>query len=317
MSGKLRLARALVDFEEVVRAALQIVQPAADACRVQLRLIADQPSGHVFGDAARLQQIVLNLVSNAIKFSNEGGVVDVQLRASQGSIDLTVADAGQGIAPAFMESVFEPFRQGDGSSTRLHGGLGLGLSIVKHLIDAHGGTVSAHSAGEGRGATFLVKLPAAAMSPAVDQPVDERRRPLPPTSFVTAQSLEGVSVLVVDDDEQSRLVVAAHLEAYHAAVMTAPSAAAALDVLAHHHVDVLLADIAMPGEDGYSLIRKLRAFHSPAIASIPAAALTAFARNEDRQQALEAGFQLHLAKPIDAETLVNAVATLGGRVARA
>jgi signal transduction histidine kinase/ActR/RegA family two-component response regulator len=317
MSGKLRLNRALVDVEEVVRAALQIVQPAADASRVQLRLIADQPSGHVFGDAARLQQIVLNLVSNAIKFSDDGGVVDVQLRASQGSIDLTVADAGQGIAPEFMESVFEPFRQGDGSSTRLHGGLGLGLSIVKHLIDAHGGTVSAHSAGEGRGATFLVKLPAAAVSPAVDLPVDERRRPLPPTSLFTAQSLEGVSVLVVDDDEQSRLVVAAHLEAYHAAVMTAPSAAAALDILAHHHVDVLLADIAMPGEDGYSLIRKLRAFHSPAIASIPAAALTAFARNEDRQQALEAGFQLHLAKPIDAEALVGAVATLGGRVARA
>ena len=313
MSGKIRLARTLVDVEEVVRAALQIVQPSADARGIQMRLIADQPAGQVFGDAARVQQIVLNLLSNAIKFSHDGGVVDVQLRTSQRTIDLAVADAGLGIAPDFMESLFEPFRQGDGTSTRLHGGLGLGLSIVKHLVDAHGGMVSAHSVGEGRGATFIVKLPTAAMTPAVAEPVDERRRPLPPMPLVAAQSLAGVSVLVVDDDEQNRLVVAAHLEAYHAAVLTAPSAAVALDVLKHEHVDVLLADIGMPGEDGYSLIRKVRAFDSPAIASIPAAALTAFARNEDRQQALEAGFQLHLAKPIDAQTLVSAVATLGGR----
>ena len=313
MSGKLRLARALVDIEEVARGAIQTLQPAADARRIQLRLIASQPSGQVFGDAARVQQIVLNLLSNAIKFSYDGGVVDVNLRTAQNMVDLAVTDAGQGIAPDFVKSVFEPFRQGDGTSTRLHGGLGLGLSIVKYLVEAHGGTVTAYSAGEGHGATFTVKLPAAAMTPAIAERADERRRPLPPTTMVAAQSLEGVSVLVVDDDEQNRLVVAAHLEAYHAAVLTAPSAAVALDVLTHEHVDVLLADIAMPGEDGYSLIRKLRALESPAIASIPAAALTAFARNEDRQQALEAGFQLHLAKPIDAQTLVSAVATLGGR----
>ena len=313
MSGKLRLARTLVDFEEVVRDALQIVQPTADARRVQLRLIAEQPSAQVFGDAARLQQIVLNLVANAIKFSNDGSSVDVQIRYRPSAVDLVVTDTGHGIAPDFLNSVFEPFRQGDGSSTRLHGGLGLGLSIVKHLVDAHGGTVVAQSAGEGRGATFVVTLPPAAMAAPVPEPIEERRRPIRQASLVAAQSLAGVSVLVVDDDEQSRLVVAAHLEAYHAAVITAPSAAEALDVLRHEHVDVLLADIAMPGEDGYSLIRKLRADSSPAIASIPAAALTAFARNEDRQHALEAGFQLHLAKPIDAETLVSAVATLGGR----
>ena len=313
MSGKLRLARALVDFEEMVRGAIQVVQPAADARRVQIRLLAEQPPGQVFGDAARLQQIVLNLVSNAIKFSHDGGVIDIQLRAGQSTVDLTVTDRGQGIAPDFLKSVFEPFRQGDGSSTRMHGGLGLGLSIVKHLVDAHGGTVSAQSAGEGRGATFVVKLPTAAMSSLAPEPIEERRRPLPPPALAAAQSLEGVSVLVVDDDEQSRLVVAAHLEAYHAAVITAPSAATALDVLQRQHIDVLLADIAMPGEDGYSLIRKLRALDAPSIASIPAAALTAFARNEDRQQALEAGFQLHLAKPIDAEALVSAVVTLGRR----
>ena len=313
MSGKLRLARALVDFEEMVRGAIQVVQPAADARRLQIRLLAEQPPVQVFGDAARLQQIVLNLVSNAIKFSHDGGIIDVQLRTGQHTVDLTVSDSGQGIAPDFMKSVFEPFLQGDGSSTRPHGGLGLGLSIVRHLVDAHGGTVSAHSAGEGRGATFVVKLPTAAMSSLAPEPLEDRRRPLPPAALAPAQSLAGVSVLVVDDDEQSRLVVAAHLEAYHAAVITAPSAATALDVLQRQRVDVLLADIAMPGEDGYSLIRKLRALETPSIAGIPAAALTAFARNEDRQQALEAGFQLHLAKPIDADTLVSAVATLGRR----
>jgi CheY-like chemotaxis protein/anti-sigma regulatory factor (Ser/Thr protein kinase) len=313
MSGKLRLARTLVDVEEVVRGAMQSVQPAADARGVHVRFITNGPSGQVFGDSARLQQIVLNLLSNAIKFSNDGGVVDVQLRTGPDTVDLTVSDTGQGIAPDFVESVFEPFRQGDGSSTRPHGGLGLGLSIVKHLVDAHRGTVTAHSAGAGHGATFVVKLPTAAMAPAIREPIDDRRRPLPPTPLAATQSLEGVSVLVVDDDEQSRLVVAAHLEAYHAFVLMAPSAARALDLLQHEHVDVLLADIAMPGEDGYSLIRKLRALETPSIASIPAAALTAFARNEDRQQALEAGFQLHLAKPIDAQTLVSAVASLGGR----
>jgi signal transduction histidine kinase/CheY-like chemotaxis protein len=314
MSGKLRLARALVDVEDVVRSAIQIVQPAADARGVEIRLLASQPPGQVFGDAARLQQIVLNLVSNAIKFSYDGGTIDVQLRGGPGTVEMSVSDRGQGIAPDFLESVFEPFRQGDGSSTRLHGGLGLGLSIVKYLVDAHGGTVGVQSAGEGRGATFVVKLPTAAMSTLAPEPPEDRRRPVPPAPQAATQSLEGVSVLVVDDDEQSRLVVAAHLEAYHAAVITAPSAATALDVLQRQRVDVLLADIAMPGEDGYSLIRKLRALDAPSLASIPAAALTAFARNEDRQQALEAGFQLHLAKPVDAEALVSAVATLGRRV---
>jgi signal transduction histidine kinase/ActR/RegA family two-component response regulator len=313
MSGKLRLARALVDLEEVVRGAIQIVQPAADARHVRIQLLAEQPPDHVFGDAARLQQIVLNLVSNAIKFSHDGGTIDMQLRSGANTVELTVSDSGQGIEADLLHSVFEPFRQGDGSSTRLHGGLGLGLSIVRHLVDAHGGTVSAHSAGEGCGATFAVKLPTAAMSSLAPAPLEERRRPLPPAPLPAAQSLQGVSVLVVDDDEQSRLVVAAHLEAYNAAVITAPSAATALDVLQREHVDVLLADIAMPGEDGYSLIRKLRALDAPSLASIPAAALTAFARSEDRQQALEAGFQLHLAKPIDAEALVSAVATLGRR----
>ena len=314
MSGTLRLARGVVDIDEVVRGAMQILQPAADARRVCTRLTVEPSLDPVFADRARVQQIVLNLLSNAIKFSEEGGVIDVQLLALPKAVELTVTDAGQGIAPTFLESVFEPFRQADGSTTRRHSGLGLGLSIVKHLVDAHGGSVSATSAGVGRGATFAVRLPTVG-SAAADDAVDERRRPIPTVALVASESLEGVSVLVVDDDEQSRLVVAAYLEAHHARVITAPSAAVALDVVQHEHVDVLLADIAMPGEDGYSLIRKLRALETPSLASIPAAALTAFARNEDRQQALQAGFQLHLAKPIDVQTLISAVATLGGRPA--
>ena len=271
MSGKLRLERKFVEIDALVRDAAQIVQPAADKRHVLIRVTTEPAIGAVVGDRARLQQVVQNLLSNAIKFSNEGGIVDVRIRADGGTAEVAVSDNGQGIAPAFISSVFEPFRQADGSSTRLHGGLGLGLSIVKHLVEAHGGAVSAQSAGEGRGATFCVRLPIASPAISIDIAL-ERRRPVPTMDLVAAQSLEGMSVLVVDDDEQSRLVVAAHLEAYHAEVRTAPSAAEALDVLQHEHVDVLLADIAMPGEDGYSLIRRLRALDSPDVRTIPAAA---------------------------------------------
>ena len=308
MSGKLRLDRAFIDIEEVARAAIETVRPAAEARHVQIALAADGSASMVFGDRGRLQQIVWNLLSNAIKFSNERSTIHVRLRQRGPSIDLSVADTGQGIAREFLDSVFEPFRQADETTTRYHGGLGLGLSIVKHLVEAHGGVIGAHSAGEGQGATFTVRLPLVAMPVAAGE--SRESAPPPPASD---RSLDGVSVLVVDDDERSRRVVAAHLELHHAAVLTAASAAQAFDVLQHEHVDVLLSDIAMPGEDGYSLIRRVRALNSPEVASIPAAALTAFARKEDRQQALQAGFQLHLAKPIDAKTLISAVATLGGR----
>jgi signal transduction histidine kinase/ActR/RegA family two-component response regulator len=308
MSGKLRLDRALIDFQEVVRAAIDVVRPAAGARHLEILLEADSATAMVYGDRVRLQQIVWNLLSNAIKFSNERSAVRVRLQQRGPAIELSVTDAGQGIPREFLASVFEPFRQADGTTTRYHGGLGLGLSIVKHLVDAHSGVVTASSEGVGHGATFCVRLPVVAMPATVGAGAAAARpEPAPP------QDLDGVSVLVVDDDERSRRVVAAHLALHHAAVLTAASAAQAFDVLQHEHVDVLLSDIAMPGEDGYSLIRRVRALDSPAVASIPAAALTAFARKEDRQQALQAGFQLHLTKPIDAQTLISAVATLGGR----
>jgi CheY-like chemotaxis protein len=231
----------------------------------------------------------------------------VRLQRVQGAAEITVSDDGVGIPEAFLPWVFEPFRQADASSTRLHGGLGLGLSIVKHLVEAHGGTISVSSPGEGFGSTFTVRLPIRSALP--DQ---ARAVAALPAAHESAFSLDSVAVLVVDDDLESRDVAAAHLKSRHAIVWTAASAAEALDILQREHVDVLLSDIAMPGEDGYSLIRKVRALNARA-ATIPAAAMTALARDEDRQRALSAGFQTHLAKPIESDSLIAAVANLGKR----
>jgi CheY-like chemotaxis protein len=229
--------------------------------------------------------------------------VTVRRRGAVGEI--VVADSGTGIAPEFLPAVFEPFRQADGSSTRLYDGLGLGLAIVRQLVEAHGGTIGVQSAGEGKGATFTVRLPVANAGDRPASPAGAAARVIP------VRSLLGLSVLIVDDDEESRNVVTAYLETHDATVLTAVSAADALAVLQQQHVDVLLADVAMPGEDGYSLLRKVRALRDCRASGIPAAALTAFAREEDRLQALHAGFQMHLTKPIDARSLVAAVAALG------
>jgi CheY-like chemotaxis protein len=216
-------------------------------------------------------------------------------------VEMVVGDAGQGITREFLPFVFEPFRQADGSTTRRHGGLGLGLSIVRHLAQAHGGTVTVDSAGEGCGSTFVVRLPIGGISESPSSnPVPE-----------PIASLAGLSVLVVDDDDESRAIVAEYLHRHEAVVLTASSAGQAFDLLRRERVDVLLADIAMPGEDGYSLIKRIRETAAPETAAIPAAALTSFARDEDRQHALRAGFQLHLSKPVDPRSLVEAVANLG------
>jgi signal transduction histidine kinase/ActR/RegA family two-component response regulator len=305
-SGKLQLNPALVDLRDIARDALLVSQPAADAKGIHLGFDADPRLGRVHGDPARLQQITSNLISNALKFTPEGGAVHIQLRRSGSSAELIVSDTGKGIPPDFLTSVFEPFRQADGSTTRRHGGLGLGLSIVRNLVQAHNGTVEAQSAGEGQGATFVVRLPMIAddADAGASRPIrnaDTPRR-LP--------SLQGVAVLVVDDDQESREVVATQLHGCQANVLTASCAAEAFELLQRERVDVLLADIGMPDEDGYSLIRRVRALGQSA-ALVPAAALTAFARDEDRRCALQAGYQLHLTKPIDATSLLAAVATLG------
>jgi signal transduction histidine kinase/CheY-like chemotaxis protein len=308
-SGKLRLDRRAVDLESAVRHAVEVVQAAADAKGVQITMGADPSIGTIYGDPGRLQQIAWNLLSNAVKFTPEGGTVHVRVRRVNSAAELSVSDNGIGIPAEFLPWLFEPFRQADASTTRRYGGLGLGLSIVKHLVEAHGGSIKADSGGEGRGATFTVRLPIIAI--ATEQVASNA-----PMAAIAASrpsdappSIAGIRVLVVDDDRESREVVAANLASRQAVVRTAASAAQAFDLLQREEIDVLLADIGMPGEDGLALIRRLRATSSGG-ASIPAAALTALARDEDRQHALEAGFQLHLAKPIDSSSLIAAVASL-------
>lgn len=308
-SGKMRLERAIVDLRDVVRDALLVAQPSANEKGIRVAFDAEPGIGKVYGDAARLQQVASNLISNALKFTPSGGAVHVRLRRSSNDVEMIVTDTGQGIAPEFLSSVFEVFRQADGSTTRMHSGLGLGLSIVKSLVEAHNGTVRVHSAGHGHGATFIVRLPIAVHeSSEAGADAATTSRAARPQAI---PSLDGITVLIVDDDEESRDVVAAHLSECGAAVLTASSAADAFDLLQQGNVGVLLADIGMPDEDGYALIRRIRALAPSSLASIPAAALTAFARDEDRLLALNAGFQLHLPKPVDPSWLVTAVATLG------
>ncbi len=308
ISGKLRLEPSLMDWSEVMRSALDVTGPAARAKGIALHVDSDANIGPFLGDAARLQQIVWNLITNAVKFTPNGGEVRIRLHRVHDALELSVADTGEGIPPGFLPSVFEPFRQADGSITRTHGGLGLGLSIVKHLVEAHGGTIHAASDGEGRGSTFTVRLPITPISSdalansAVTARASERRE--------ARISLDGTRILVVDDDDGSREVVAAHLEARAARVVGAASADEAVEILERELFDVLLIDIAMPGYDGWELIRTIRAMRLPGRAGIPAAALTAFARAEDRRKSIDAGFQLHLTKPIDAASLAEAVASL-------
>jgi PAS domain S-box-containing protein len=310
ISGKLRLERATIDVADVLRNAVDAVQPLADKKRIELAVDIEASLSTFYADSSRLQQIVVNLLSNAIKFTPVGGSVHLRVRRVDSLVEIVVTDTGQGIPADFLPSVFEAFRQADESLTRRYGGLGLGLSIVKHLVEAHGGTVSAHSAGEGQGATFTVRLPTVAV---IADPTDADTADVESGSVASEPvrgCLDALSVLVVDDDADGRELVAATLEHYGARVLTAASAAEGFDLLRTDRVDMLLADIAMPDEDGYHLIRRVRALQPPERASIPAATLTSFAREEDRQQALRAGFHVHLTKPIDSRVLVQAVVSL-------
>jgi CheY-like chemotaxis protein/two-component sensor histidine kinase len=304
MRGKLQLSQNVaVDPAAVIDNAIASVAPSAAAREIRIVPRFDPGVGAVRGDPTRLQQIVWNLLSNSIKFSPDGGRVDVTLSKRDAHAVIRVTDQGKGIAPEFLPHVFDRFRQADASTTRQQGGLGLGLAIVRNLVEMHGGTVEAHSEGVGKGATFTVALP---LAPAVDRigpdaagSSDDHR----PTV-----SLSGVNVLVVDDDPDARRLVGKVLERHGARVCKASSAAEALDQLDKQSPDVLLSDIGMPGEDGYALIAKVRA--RPGGRDIPAAALTAFAREEDRLRALEAGFHTHVAKPVQAARLVGVVAEL-------
>ena len=315
LSGKLLFEVRKMDLGPLAKAAVAGLQPTANAkgVRLQMQIEASQ---FVNGDPARLQQVVWNLLNNAIKFTPEGGTVQVRVHTSGNQTELIVADSGQGIRPEFLPYVFDRFRQGDASTTRRHGGLGLGLSIVKSLVEMHGGTVSAHSAGEGQGATFTVRIPAVPVHARVRE---EALLSAPLTAPRLTRELAGVRILVVDDDPDARSLAQRVLEDSGAGVRTAASAAEALAALeAVELPDVVVSDIGMPEQDGYDLIRQVRAL--PGAASrIPAVALTALARGEDRSRALQAGYQRHISKPVDPAELVCLIADLadGGCLAAA
>jgi signal transduction histidine kinase len=311
VSGKLRLDLQPVDMVPVIMAAVDVVTPAARARGVLLRTSLDPALRRLLADPARLQQIAWNLLSNAVKFTDAGGKVDVQLAYAGQAAVLTVRDTGRGIAAELLPYVFDRFRQGDASSARREGGLGLGLALVRELVELHGGRVSVESAGQGHGATFVVSLPAEATDSTSDEP--------PAAGSVDDGRLAGIRVLVVDDEIDARDLIVATLMRSGAHVIAVASPDEALDILTANGgdglPDVLVSDIGMPGEDGYAFIRRLRTRAAESGGAIPAVAVTGYATADDRRRILGAGFQVHLAKPVDPHGLCAAIAgLLTGRV---
>jgi len=314
VSGKIRLDVQPVELPLIIDNAVATVHPAADAKGVRIQTVVDPRVGAVSGDPGRLQQVVWNLVSNAVKFTAKQGRVQVRLERVNSHVEIVVSDTGIGINPDFLPHVFDRFRQAEGGTTRKAGGLGLGLAIVRHIVEMHGGTVEASSAGEGQGATFRVRLPLMIVDAAVldarrEHPRTERREPL--TSLA---NLDGIHVLAVDDEDDALTLLRVVLEAAGARVTTMSSPVMALARIVDVNPDVLVVDLGMPEMDGFQLITELRRSPKPAaIRNVPATALTAFARSEDRTKALRCGFEMHLAKPVDPGELVASVATLARR----
>ncbi len=304
VSGKLHMDVQSVTLASVVDAAIESIQPMVTAKGVQLVAASDHNHDVVAGDPVRLQQVVWNLLANAVKFTPRGGQISIGLLRIREHLELTVADSGIGISADFLPHVFDRFRQADGSTTRNFGGLGVGLSIVKQLVESHGGSVRATSQGEHHGATFIVSLPVMIVEDGPAQRPDAGG-----DAHQELTSLRDLSVLIVEDDEDSRMLLGAMLRRAGAAVRPVASASAALLELQRHVPDVIVSDIGLPDQDGYGLIRAIRALPAP-VGQIPAMALTAYARPEDRRLALLAGFELHLAKPVDSDALCNAVASL-------
>jgi signal transduction histidine kinase/ActR/RegA family two-component response regulator len=310
ITGKLRLNVEAVDLPHVVQTMLDTVRPASDARSIQIHAVIDSHAAPVTGDADRLGQIVTNLLSNAIKFTPKGGRIHVHLERVSSSARLTVRDTGIGIGADFLPFVFERFRQSDQSTSRRHGGLGLGLSIVKHLVELHGGTITAESEGSGKGATFTVTLPLSAVRPE-DLPAKAET-----FGLTGSRELDGLRALVVDDEFDAREIISEILSSAGVDVRTAGDAEAAMIELEAFAPEILVCDVGMPGEDGYDLMRRIRALPAERGGRIRAAAVTAYARGEDRRRALAAGFNLHLSKPVDPAELIVSVARLAERYAR-
>jgi PAS domain S-box-containing protein len=310
VSGKIRLDVQAVELPVIVDNSVATVQPAADAKGVRLQTLIDPNVAPVSGDPDRLQQVVWNLVSNAVKFTPRGGRVQVRLERANSHIDIVVSDTGIGIAADFLPYVFERFRQAEAGTTRKTGGLGLGLAIVRHIVEMHGGTVRAASAGEGKGSTFRVSLPMLIVHPERgevrrEHPRTDRREPL-----TALGDLHGIRVLAVDDDDDALTLLRVVLESAGADVFTESSPLAALARIKEERPHVLVVDLGMPDMDGFELISRIRNSPDPTVRDVPAAALTAFARSEDRTKALRSGFEMHLSKPVDPAELVASIATL-------
>ena len=309
--GKMRLHVRPVSLPEVVRRAIETVSAAADARGVRIQAVLDEGAGPVSGDPDRLQQVAWNLLSNAVKFTPRGGRVHVVVERVNSHLELTVADSGRGLPAEQLPHLFERFWQSDSSSTREHGGLGLGLAIVRHLVELHGGSVHAESAGPDQGSTFTVRLPLMPIQRTAGE--DERRHPAEATDRASQlTALQDVRVLVVDDDPDSNEAVRVVLDHCGAEVRVAGSAKQALEILSRWVPDVLITDIGMPGEDGYALVERMRALEGRA-ATLPAIALTAYASVEDRVRLLSSGFQMHIVKPADPGELTAAIGAITRR----
>ena len=314
ISGKLRLDLRTLELPTIIESAVEATRPAAEAKGVRLATVLNPRAGPIDGDADRLQQVIWNLLTNAIKFTPAGGRILVKLESVGSQVEITVQDSGIGIHPEFLPHIFDRFRQADPATNRVHGGMGLGLSIVRQLVELHGGTVRAESESEGKGATFVISLPFVNFKGA---PGRAERLPLTAAGHLDIDcppSLQGLRVLVVDDEADTLDIIRAVLEHCKIEVITAGSASEALEAIVQLRPDVLLSDLGMPEEDGYALIAKVRALPAERGGQIPAAALTAYARAEDRVKVLRSGFQLHVPKPFEPAELVTAVANLAGRL---
>ena len=314
ISGKLLLDTRPVEMAPVVNDAVSAVRPAAQAKNIAVITSIDSRAGLVLGDANRLQQVFWNLLSNAVKFTPKDGSIEVRLGPSDSQVEFSVRDTGEGIGPEFLPYVFDRFRQADGSKTRKHGGLGLGLAIVRNLVEMHGGTVRAESEGQGRGATFSVRLPLLAPRSGVGSAAQDASEGAGSLTMERPPKLDGVRVLLVDDDRDTLEMLDAVLSKCEAEVVTASSAAEALLEIERRRPDVLVSDIGMPEADGYEFIKRVRASEAErGTVAIPALALTAYAKPEDRVRALAVGYQVHLAKPVEPAEFALVVANLIGR----
>lgn len=309
ISGKLRIAFEAVRLPVVIDAAVETVKPALQAKGIHFEVRVD-PDASVMGDPGRLQQIVWNLLSNAVKFTPKGGRVRLALSRADAFVELEVSDEGQGITAGFLPQVFQRFHQQDGSTTRSQGGLGLGLAICRQLVELHGGTIEAESEGMGRGATFRVRLPAMATRESSASPPVRAARVDDDAPLAPARELESLRLLIVDDQADARELVAAVVASCGARPIQAASAAEAFSLIARERPDIIVSDIGMPLEDGYSFIRRVRALPASQGGRTPAVALTAYVRAEDGQKAADAGFELHLPKPVELADLLSALGTL-------